>query len=228
MIDRRDLLIGGLCAAGIAGAEYFRPRKALTLFPGDDLGAIIPHQFGDWKSIEGGGIVVPKTPGSLADRLYSDTVERTYRNVKTGSAIMLLIAYGRAQSDLLQLHRPESCYPAIGLDIKKREFTDIPIQGNNGMIPAVALTAGNITRTEDIVYWTRLGNYLPRTAGEQRQDRLKTAMAGYIGDGALVRVSALRNPDDAERYQMLADFLQKMVSAMPSADQQALIGNPSA
>lgn len=228
MIDRRDLLIGGLCAAGLAGAEYFRPRKMLSLFAGDDLGAIIPHQFGDWKSIEGGNIIVPKTPGSLADRLYSDTVQRTYRNVKTGEGVMLLIAYGRSQSDLLQLHRPESCYPAIGLGIKKRQFTDISIDSSGRTIPAVALTAGNVTRTEDIVYWTRLGNYLPRTAGEQREDRLKTAMAGYIGDGALVRVSTLRKADDSEAYLMLSNFLKQLVSTMPAANQPALIGNPKA
>ena len=223
MIDRRDLLIGGICAVGLAGAEYLRPRELRTLFDGEKLDSIVPYSIGPWKAREGGEMVVPKTPGSLADRLYSDTVQRTYYNPETGDGLMLLIAYGRSQSDLLQLHRPESCYPAIGLDIKNRLFTDIPL-GNGQQIPAVALTAQGGSRTEDIVYWTRLGEYLPRTAGEQREDRLKTAMAGYIGDGALVRASVLRSREAEPRYGLVSSFMRHMIEAMPSKDRKALVG----
>src|SRR3546814_9693687 len=51
--------------------------------------------------------------------LYSDTLTRLYSHAGTGERVMLLMAYGSTQSDLLQLHRPETCYPAFGYRISR-------------------------------------------------------------------------------------------------------------
>ncbi|MFA7585873.1 MAG: EpsI family protein, partial [Novosphingobium sp.] len=80
MIDRRELLFGGACVAALGTGLALRPRKMKTLMGEEEIGTIIPRRFGPWVSHDGGDIVTPKTPGSLADRLYSQTVTRTYFN----------------------------------------------------------------------------------------------------------------------------------------------------
>lgn len=222
-IARRDMLFGAACIAALGCAEALRPRTPLVLMKDMPLSDLVPPDLGDWTVGDSGDIVVPKVPGSLADRLYTDTLTRRYYNVETRQQIMLLIAYGKAQSDILQLHRPESCYPAVGLPIQNRIEHDIALPGA-AAIPAVALTASAGSRTEDILYWTRLGEYLPRSAADQRSDRLKTAMSGIIGDGVLVRASILRW-GDTPAYDVLDGFLADLVEAMPADARAGLIGS---
>ncbi|MFO1261045.1 MAG: EpsI family protein [Sphingomonadaceae bacterium] len=228
MIARRDFLFGGACVAALGVAEALRPRTLLTLMPSDPLTQLVPTHMGAWVLGEGGDIVTPKVPGSLSDKLYSDTLTRLYVNTQTGEQVMLLVAYGRAQSDILQLHRPESCYPAIGLAIQARKNNDIPLKPGV-TIPAVALTAGEESRIEDIVYWTRLGEYLPRTAGDQRRDRLQTAMEGIIGDGVLVRASMLRQSHDMPpKYDRLNEFMASLITGMKPTNRPGFIGSERA
>lgn len=225
-IGRRDFLFGAACVGALGGAEALRPRTQLRLMDAAPLTEIVPGRIGSWSLSEGGDIVQPKVPGSLSDRLYSDTLTRRYLDGASGNEVMLLIAYGGAQSDLLQLHRPESCYPAVGLEIQRRVNHDIALPGG-ASIPAVALTAGAGGRIEDILYWTRLGEYLPRSAGDQRRDRLKTAMAGLVSDGVLVRASTLRfGPDPVDG--VLDGFLRDLIEAIPAQRRRGLIGTDRA
>lgn len=231
MIARRDLLIGGTCAAALGAAEYLRPRRILRLFPQDDIGLIIPESFGRWRRFIGGQVLTPPTEGSLADQLYAETVQRIYHDDSNASPVMLLVAYGPAQSDLLQLHRPESCYPAFGFTIRQRALFAMPVGPATSSvpgIPAVRLTATLGGRIEDVVYWARLGERLPQTAGEQRADRLRIAMQGYVADGVLVRASALREDGAGPQHGRVQTFLQDMLRAVPAADLKALIGTSRA
>jgi len=43
------------------------------------------------------------------------------------SPVMLFASHGSKQSDALQLHRPEACYPSIGFTMKGRELVDLPV-----------------------------------------------------------------------------------------------------
>lgn len=227
MMDRRDLLFTGACAAALGASEWLRPRKTLKLLGSEKLTDIVPARIGKWHQVPGGGLVVPTTEGSLADRLYSDTLVRIYRSEDDVPPVMLLIAYGAAQSDLLQLHRPESCYPAIGFSISDRSLVDIPL-GSGVKVPGVHLTATAQERVEDIAYWARLGEYLPQTAGDQRRDRLATAVQGYVADGVLVRASAIRDGASAPEYAMLDQFMASMLASLEPAKRAALIGSDRA
>lgn len=225
-LSRRDVLFGAVCVGALASAEALRPRTQVRLMDDVPLTEMVPNRIGSWSVGEGGDIVQPKVPGSLSDRLYADTLTRRYVDGATGNQVMLLIAYGGAQSDLLQLHRPESCYPAVGLEIQRRVNHDIALPGG-ATIPAIALTAGAGGRVEDILYWTRLGEYLPRSAADQRRDRLKTAMAGLVSDGVLVRASTLRfgsEPADA----ILDGFLRDLVASLPARRRSGLVGTQRA
>lgn len=224
MIDRRELIFGAGCAAALGSAELLRPRDKLVLLPaGRKLAAVVPKQLGTWQLSQGGDIVLPQTPGSLASRLYSDQLARSYsRATPPAEDVMLLLAYGAAQSDILQLHRPEVCYPAIGFSIAMRRLTSLPL-GNGVSVPAVMLTATAGGRVEDIIYWTRLGEALPQTASEQRWARLRNAMHGFVADGVLARASATRTGDQP-LFPVVADFLRALVVGTEREGRPALVG----
>lgn len=225
MIDRRDMLAGLGCAAILGTAEWLRPRRRLVLMPqGAALVDIVPATFGSWSASESGDIVIPRTEGSLASQLYGDQLARSYSNSDNDLPdVMVLAAYGSTQNDALQLHRPEVCYPAIGFEIVERRFVTVKSMRATP-IPAVALTAQAGDRLEDIVYWTRVGNDLPRTASEQRSGKLRAAIAGYIGDGVLFRASAVRQEDGRPLFDELLGFLGELIDKLTPQGAVALLG----
>ena len=111
--------------------------------------------------------------------------------------IMLLIAYGSTQGATLQLHRPETCYPAQGFilsDFSEPEFNF----GSGHAIRSRRFTATLNERIERLVYWTRIANSFPlNTAGEYRAI-LGSVLKGLVPDGILVRISTI-TPTSARR-----------------------------
>ncbi|MEO6092965.1 MAG: exosortase C-terminal domain/associated protein EpsI [Novosphingobium sp.] len=223
MLDRRDVLAGLGSVGALGTAELLRPRRILTLKPeGATLEELVPRRIPGFEPADSDDIVLPRTEGSLASRLYGDQLARGYRSLADPSIrIMLLVAYGSTQNDLLQLHRPETCYPAIGFEITRH----VPVELGNaaGSIPAVALTAQAGNRIEDIVYWTRLGRSLPRSSREQNWDRFRAALLGYVSDGALIRASAVRTGDQSMEREV-SEFLRELATALPKAGRLTLLG----
>lgn len=225
MMDRRNLLLGAACLAAAATAYELKPHKALKLLRGEKLAKIVPQAFGDWVAAdaEADGVVRPETAGTLAAHLYSEIIGRRYNNKTSGEQVMMLIAYGDTQSDLLQLHRPEICYPAVGFNLVSAATTNIQL-APNATLPARRVVARKSDYQENIVYWTRLGEYLPTTAGEQRKARLVTGMHGYIPDGGLFRFSVI-GEDQAKAFQVLERFLPEMILAIAPARRVGLLGS---
>ena len=221
MIGRRDFIIGGACVAAAAGAEVLRPHKRVSLLAdGQKLENAIPKAFGRWKIREGEGIVAPQSEDSLAAKLYNQSVSRMYED-PDGNIAMLLIAYGNTQSDTLQLHRPEVCYPAFGFEIVENNPVQIPL-GHGAALPGRNLVASVPGRDERITYWTRVGEYLPVSNAEQREMRFRTSLAGIIPDGVLVRISNIL-PEDAAGFAQNASFAAEMIAAPAPAVRPALI-----
>jgi EpsI family protein len=221
MINRRDLIIGGACVAAAASAEVIRPHNRISLLKADEkLEDRIPRAFGVWKMGENEGIVTPQSEDSLAAKLYNQSVGRMY-NGPEGSSVMLLIAYGNTQSDTLQLHRPEVCYPAFGFEVTDNRPVQLPL-GRNVTLPCRNLNARSPGRDERITYWTRIGEYLPIDNSEQRQMRFRTALAGIIPDGALVRISNVQS-DEQRAFALNSRFASDLISAVPAPIRPALI-----
>ncbi|MFD1610310.1 exosortase-associated protein EpsI, V-type [Sphingomonas tabacisoli] len=220
MINRRDLLIGGACFAAAAGAEVLRPHKRVALLGKEKLEDVIPKTFGVWHERDAEGIVTPQSEDSLAARLYNQSVGRMYSG-PGNSTVMLLIAYGNTQSDTLQLHRPEVCYPAFGFTITKNQPTALAMSGG-AVVRARNLVAATPGREERITYWTRLGEFLPTNNSEQRQMKFRTALAGIIPDGVLVRISNTEL-DDRAGFELNARFAADLLKAVPPAVRPALI-----
>ena len=223
MIGRRDLILGasGLFAAG--AAYQLEPRRHISLLGERKMDSILPTAFGAWTSQSDEGLVKPLAEGSLAARLYSQSVSRLYSHANGRDAVMMLVAYGDNQSDLLQLHRPEACYPAVGFNLLYNAPWAVPL-GHGAMLPSRRVTAERAERRENIVYWTRLGEYLPTDGTAQGRARLKTAMEGYIADGALFRYSMV-GPEDAVAFQSLDRFVAELVNAVAPANRPALVGS---
>lgn len=224
-MNRRDLILGGTLALAAAGAVALQPRKRLVLLGDRKLDAVIPQQIADWRNFPSSDFVLPKSPGSLADRLYSQTVSRLYRS-PTMLPMMVVIAYGAVQNDLLQLHRPETCYAAVGYTISASRRMQLPI-GGKALLPVRELTASTDSRMEQICYWTRIGDDLPTDGSQQRRVKLEQQINGYLSDGILVRISTPA-PDHPEVFAQLALFAKSMVAAMKPADRMVLIGRPLA
>lgn len=207
MIRRRDFIIGAACVSSLGSSEILRPRKRVTLIGSAKLPEITPRKFGRWYEIHVGDVVQPRTEGSLAAELYSQMVGRVYAN-DAGEYIMLALAYGDTQSDLLQLHRPETCYPAFGFAISTSAPALLDVGGVR--LPTRNLVASGPDRLENVTYWTRIGEYLPTTQAQQREDKLKTALEGIIPDGILVRASSL-GEDAAKSFALNEQFLRELV-----------------
>jgi EpsI family protein len=133
-----------------------------------------------------------------------------------------LLAHGDSQTDQLQLHRPEVCYPAVGYTIVSSAEAGIPLPGGV-TLPVRRLVANSPDRREHIVYWTRLGEFFPVSDSQQRRDQLKTALGGYIADGLLARFS-VAGSDAPSAFSVLQAFIPAMILATPAGDRPALIG----
>ena len=226
MIARRDLVIGSACLAGAGVAYALTPRHHVSLLRGRTVEQTVPRAFGEWTSQDVTDLVAPKIEDSLASRLYGETVGRVYRGGEGGGEVMMLLAHGDTQSDDLQLHRPEICYPAFGFAISQSGVTDV------GLAPGVTLPSRRLVadapdRRETIIYWSRLGEYLPISRKQQQVDRLRTAIKGDIADGLLARFSML-GPDPAASIGVLERFIPGLIRAVAAERRDVLIGTQRA
>jgi EpsI family protein len=225
MIARRDLLLGGACVAAAALTLQLRPHRRVSLLGSAKMESVVPASFPGWSASASAGLVKPKLEG-LAASLYNEVVQRTYIGEMVDAEIMLLVAYGGNQSDLLQLHRPEVCYPALGVQSESKVAAKLPLPGGSAL-PSVRVVAVSGDRRENIVYWTRLGEALPTSGREQRAALLGDAVKGFIPDGVLVRAS-LVSGDSKAAFAILENFVPALLAAVPRAHRASLIGTACA
>jgi EpsI family protein len=225
-LSRRDLVIGAACLAGAGAAYAMTPHKRVTLLQKGKLDGILPRKFEGWASRDVSDLVAPKEEDSLSAKLYQETIERTYQHPAEPAEVMMLMAHGDTQSNELQLHRPEVCYPFFGYAITNSSVSSLKLDAGV-TLPVRRLTAEASGRREHIIYWTRLGEYLPLDGAQQRYDRLKTAIDGYVADGLLARFSAIGD-DAGKTMAILERFIPAMLRSVPAASRIGLIGTERA
>ncbi len=222
MISRRMMVIGGICLAGAAAGQGMKPSRRVSLMGRDKLADIVPDKFDGWSGRSADDLVAPASENGLSAKLYGEVLQRVYTHGPSGQQLMLLFAHGDSQTNDLQLHRPEVCYPAFGFKLQGNRPTSIAL-GPQAVLPGRHLIAEADGRRENIFYWTRFGELLPISNGEQRVDRVKIALHGEIADGLLARLSMV-NPDAEMAFPVLDDFAKKLVHATQSRARPALIG----
>ena len=186
-----------------------------------NLETMIPKQFGEWNAVENptNQIVNPEQQQKL-ESLYTQILSRVYVN-KTGSAIMLSIAYGEDQSDAKQLHYPEVCYPAQGFQITSSQKAELSTQF--GKIPVWRLHAEMGSRSEPLTYWSTVGNKVVRGGKEIKLQQLSYGFKGEIPDGLLFRVSSI-NKDKNEGYAFQQQFVQSLIAELTTSNRTRLAG----
>ena len=222
MTSRRDLLLGAACLAGAGTAYALIPRRRVSLLGAVTVAHIVPMKFPDWTARDVTDLVAPKEEDSLASRIYGETVGRVYRQTSTGAEVMMLLAHGDTQSDDLQLHRPEVCYPAFGYSIQQNREAQIGL-APGADIPGRDLVAVAPDRQETILYWSRLGEYFPTNKSEQHLDRMRTALKGIVADGILSRFS-VESVEPAQASKTMRLFVPGLIKAVAPAHRPALIG----
>ncbi len=160
-------------------------------------------------------------PDQLARLLYDQQVARSYTSPDQ-LPVMLLLAYGSSQSGMLQIHRPEICYPASGFKLTETQVTSVPLT-QSVALPSRSFTANSDTRVEQVLYWTRIGELVPTGWWSQRFAVVRSNLHGKIPDGLLVRLSTVSN--DADQAQAtLKKFARAMLEEMSPATRRMLIG----
>lgn len=215
------VLAGMSLAAGAALA--MRPRApAGPLGPALRLDEEVPRAFGAWTIDPA---IVPLQPDPQLQKVvaeaYDQTLARTYRNAE-GYRIMLSMAYGGRRDQSMDTHRPEVCYPAQGLSVR-RGTVEAALALPERALPLKRLVAGNGPRNEPISYWLVIGDGVVSFGLPHRLAILKYGLTGRIPDGMLVRVSSV--DEDVERsYAMQDEFLYSFFSALRPAFRQRLLG----
>ncbi len=218
------LLVLMLLSAALAAA--LRPSISMAdERPPINLKTMVPGAFGDWRQLERSGayIIDPQTQ-QLLSTIYSETLTRTYVNSK-GYQIMLSIAYGKNQSDALQLHKPEVCYPAQGFQLFDKHADMLNLADRT--IPSTRLMTKLGQRQEPVTYWTVVGDHVTVGGIDKKLTEMRYAMADRIPDGMLIRVSSIDvNVDQA--YLNQDQFSRDMLAAIAPADRERFSGKRNA
>lgn len=216
-ISRRGFVMGAamLATSGIAYAR--QPTVHNPVVKAETFEKWVPNAFGRWSMVASSGVVLP-SPDALSDRLYDNLVTRVYDSPE--SAVMLLIAYNNRQDGMLQVHRPEICYPVGGFKLTETERISVPALGRR--VPANVFTANGPDRTEQVVYFTRLGNAYPRSWAEQRIAVVEENLAGRVPDGIMLRASLL-GTDRRSAIDILGGFINDLAASAAPSLQRLLV-----
>ncbi|MFD1788391.1 exosortase-associated protein EpsI, V-type [Sphingomonas floccifaciens] len=221
LFRRRHIVFGGLIAAA-SGAAYARmPNQTRTRMAPGTVDKMVPAKVGEWTFAQSSGVVLPPSD-AMSDRLYDNLVTRVYTapNLPT---VMLLIAYSNLQDGMLQVHRPEFCYTAGGYALTPT----VPItvsDGDGTSFGANQFVANNPNRTEQVLYWTRIGQSFPQSWMEQRFDVLRANLAQTVPDGLLARVS-LVDGDNVTGFDTARKFVAMLDRAAPPKLKTILFGD---
>lgn len=185
-----------------------------------DINKIVPKEFDDWKVYEGSALVVDPELKRKVESVYSQTLSRTYKNSKN-QIIMLSVAYGGNQQDMMQVHRPEVCYVAQGFDLKQIRTSEVSTV--HGKLKAKLLLAKQAERIEPITYWIKIGDSIAVDGITWRIERIKYGLSGSVPDGLLFRVSSIGN-DIEEQYHLQSQFIQALAKSLTSEQFVQILG----
>lgn len=219
VISRRGLLIGAGLAAASGIAFVRQPEPIHPVVDEDEFTSWAPNEMGSWKMDAASGVILPPKD-ALSDRLYDNLFTRTYVS-REQPAVMLLLAYNNIQDGMLQVHRPETCYPVGGFALSNSRQDDIVVGSTE--IPATFFTAAGPSRVEQVGYFTRIGSSFPTSWGHQRLVVARANLGREIPDAMMMRVSLLGTRHD-QAQTILSDFCDQFYKKSDAKLQRLLLG----
>lgn len=214
------MLLGVTTATSVLALNLRPKERAANQKDSIDLETLVPKTFGNWLLIPKGASTVNPQTQELLDKLYSQILERTYRDAD-GYQIMLAIAYGGDQRGNLEAHKPEVCYPAQGFKVTTNEAIDV--QTPHGKVAGRRLDTVAGARREPLIYWFTVADSTVDTKFDKRLMELKLILTGQIPDGLLFRVSSI-DPDPERARLKQEAFVRDMLDAVPATARARLAG----
>lgn len=223
----RIWLTAAAMGLAVIGAHLLTPVSLPAAQTHISLEDMIPERVGTWRLDQSVRPVLPRKTEderSLAARLYDQTLVRTYRN-SDHDRVMLVVAYGRDQSDALQLHLPEVCYASQGFAVKRTGRAVIDLDGT-AAVPVMRLRTRRGGRYEPVTYWTRVGDAVVLSRLSRQWAKLSYGLRGKIPDGVLIRVSTIsKRPKRAFATQ--ERFVRDLLQAVASEERPFFLGKPA-
>jgi EpsI family protein len=207
-----------LAASGLAATRV--PRAQAAPIAKKQFEAWVPDVAGPWRMAPVSGVVLPP-PDALSDRLYDNLVTRVYE-AENNPAVMLAVVYNNIQDGVLQVHRPEFCYTAGGFALSPAVLSQFTF--GQRTVPVTAFSATGTDRTEQVGYWTRMGDKFPRNWSEQRITMARANLAGVIPDGAMLRVSVVSDSLSGA-LPTLTNFAKTFLTASAEPLRRVLVGS---
>ncbi|WP_047393355.1 exosortase-associated protein EpsI, B-type [Chitinibacter sp. ZOR0017] len=206
--------------AGIA-AHTLVPTESIAVKRNLKLANALPEQFGDWKIDPNQPVIeVPAEMQATINKIYSDTISRTYIN-QAGQRVMIVIAYGKDQGDQNAVHRPEVCYPAQGFTVGQSRREQVRVGEKS--LNVVKLLAKQDQRHEPITYWITVGEYQVASGQQAKIAQLKYGLSGKVADGLLFRVSSL-GADEMAEYKLQERFITELYAVLQEPVKSWLYG----
>jgi EpsI family protein len=218
-LNRRKFVLGALGTGAAVFSAAARPSKPIDYLGSGKLENLVPEKIGPWAFVTASGLVVPPED-QLSRTLYSQLLTRVYSSGNK-PPVMLLIAYSAGQTGILQIHRPEVCYPAGGFRLSPIVPRSLELSGRT--VPVNTLTASADSQSEHILYWTRVGTDLPLTWRDQRIAVAMANLRGFVPDAVLVRIST-RRADRSEAFAELQQFAGELLQSIQPSQRRILIG----
>jgi EpsI family protein len=220
-----------LCAAALCALMFMAAGAAVALkptalladkLPPIDLEAQVPRAFGSWRVDERMSVrVVNPQAETLVNKLYSQVLTRTYVDSSTGERIMLSIAYGRNQSDALQGHLPDVCYPAQGFEVLKSSINTMARPQGSIQTKQLLTRAGD--RLEPLTYWTTVGDKVAVSHTDRKRAQFEYALRGLIPDGVIFRVSSIGPPTESA-WALQRRFIGELAATLAPSTQVRVMG----
>ncbi len=223
ILSRRHMIMGAAMLATSGAALLRQPQEVTKRLAADAFEKMVPSVLGEWSFFTKSGLVLPPED-ELSDSLYNQILTRVY-TAPNRHTMMLLIAYSSRQDGMLQLHRPEVCYPASGMTLSDTKRANLNI-GAGTSLPANHFSAKSEARTEQVFYWTRIGDQHPISWSDQRLAVVRANLKRVIPDGILVRISTFA-PNYETAQNDIEDFARTLVSSATPQLSTLLIGNMS-
>ena len=206
---------------GASALAYVRtPRSVLPRVKKGAIDAGLPKQVGPWSFQSTSGLVLPP-PDSLSDRLYDEISTRVYV-AEDLAPVMLLVAYSNLQDGMLQVHRPEKCYPVGGFSLSEPKIITLNF-GDGHIVPTRFFTASSVSRTEQVLYWTRVGRDIPGAWIDQRLAVVRANLRGEVPDGILVRMSVI-DVDAQDAIALMERFARTLLGELSAPTRKLFVG----
>jgi EpsI family protein len=205
--------------------NYLKPSlKSISVEDMPNFSKIVPESFGEWVEVKDLPMVIadPEMEKTI-DKIYNQTLNKTYKNAD-GKRIMLSIAYGVNQSDSMQAHKPEVCYPAQGFVVKGTKKSVINVSNMQIPVKLVDTEMGSL-RNEFVLYWILVGDKATSGGMDRKLQQLSYGLKGIVPDGLLFRVSSIGQIAE-EEYQLQEKFVIDLINSVPEENKILLIGVP--